>query len=173
MQMGQCPNCGKLSGFKRALGFGTFFMVVITCGLWLLVIPLYPARCINCGLMRLSALIANFNTRFQQLNTTSKAIVILLPILLLVGLGIFDSSQHTPNAPQPLDIRPSVSASVTDLEPKASSGVTEDHELHLAPNLFGNGAISDGRTYSVALISAYQEQIPPATKLLVQGIILS
>jgi len=52
MQMIQCPNCGKLTGFKRALGFGTFFMVLLTCGLWLLVIPFYPVRCINCGLQR-------------------------------------------------------------------------------------------------------------------------
>ena len=173
MQMGQCPNCGKLSGFKRALGFGTFFMVVITCGLWLLVIPLYPARCINCGLMRRTAAIANFNTRFQQLSATSKAIVILLPIALVVGFGVFSSSQNTANAPQPPDSRPSVSASVSDQEPRAVNDVTEDHVLHLTPNLFGRGAISDGRTYSVALISEYQEQIPPATKLLVQGLILS
>jgi hypothetical protein len=52
MQMLQCPNCGKLTGFKRNLGFGTFFMVVITAGLWLLAIPFYPVRCINCGLQR-------------------------------------------------------------------------------------------------------------------------
>jgi hypothetical protein len=52
MQMLQCPNCGKLTGFKRNLGFGTFFMVVITAGLWLLAIPFYPVRCINCGIQR-------------------------------------------------------------------------------------------------------------------------
>ena len=52
MQMIQCPNCGKLTGYKRALGFGTFFMVLLTCGLWLLVVPFYPVRCINCGLQR-------------------------------------------------------------------------------------------------------------------------
>ena len=28
-----CPNCAKLTGFKRALGIGTFFMVLLTCGL--------------------------------------------------------------------------------------------------------------------------------------------
>ena len=42
MQMLQCPNCGKPTGFKRALGFGTLFMVVLTCGLWLLPNPLLP-----------------------------------------------------------------------------------------------------------------------------------
>jgi hypothetical protein len=45
-----CANCGRLSGFKRSLGWGTFFMVVLTCGLWLLVLPLYPKRCIHCGI---------------------------------------------------------------------------------------------------------------------------
>ena len=39
MEMIYCPNCGKLVGFKRALGFGTLFMVLFTFGLWLLVIP--------------------------------------------------------------------------------------------------------------------------------------
>jgi len=30
--------------FKRQLGFGTFFEVIITGGLWLLAIPFYPKR---------------------------------------------------------------------------------------------------------------------------------
>jgi hypothetical protein len=50
MEMIFCPNCGKLKGYKRALGFGTFFAVLLTAGLWLLAIPFYPKRCITCGL---------------------------------------------------------------------------------------------------------------------------
>ena len=50
MEMIFCPNCGKLTGYKRALGFGTFFAVLLTAGLWLLAIPFYPKRCITCGL---------------------------------------------------------------------------------------------------------------------------
>lgn len=50
MRMMYCPNCEKLTGFKRSLGFGTFFAVVFTAGFWLLAIPFYPQRCINCGL---------------------------------------------------------------------------------------------------------------------------
>src|SRR5712692_6682131 len=45
-----CPNCNKLTGYKRSLGFGTFFAVVLTAGFWLLVVPFYPKRCITCGL---------------------------------------------------------------------------------------------------------------------------
>lgn len=50
MKMILCRNCQKLTGYKRALGFGTFFAVVITGGLWLLAIPFYPKRCVVCGL---------------------------------------------------------------------------------------------------------------------------
>ena len=49
MDFTYCPNCGKTTGHKRALGWGTFFAVLITGGLWLLAIPFYPKRCIICG----------------------------------------------------------------------------------------------------------------------------
>lgn len=52
MEMIFCPNCGKLTGYKRALGFGTFFAVLLTAGFWLLAIPFYPERCITCGLTK-------------------------------------------------------------------------------------------------------------------------
>jgi TonB family protein len=164
MQMIQCPNCGKLSGFKRALGFGTLFMVVLTAGLWLLVIPFYPARCINCGLTRSSATKHSF----------------LLPVLVVIGLVVFgairNATQHSARAN---DIDSSPSASITNSSATPSDGsqsthtneVIEDRELHLVPNLFGRGAISDGRTYSIALISSYYGKIPPATTLFVQGVI--
>ena len=50
MQVFNCPNCGRPTGHKRALGWGTFFAAVVTGGLWLLLVPLYPLRCIRCGL---------------------------------------------------------------------------------------------------------------------------
>lgn len=52
MEMIICPNCNKLTGYKRAIGFGTFFAVLITLGLWLFVLPFYPKRCIICGLTK-------------------------------------------------------------------------------------------------------------------------
>lgn len=36
-------------GFKRNLGLGTFFAVILTGGLWLLALPFYPKRCVTCG----------------------------------------------------------------------------------------------------------------------------
>jgi hypothetical protein len=50
--------------------------------------------------------------------------------------------------------------------------VTDDHQLHLTPNLFADGAISDGRTYAVSLIDANKNHIPTDTELFVQGTLL-
>ncbi len=52
MEMIVCPNCNKLTGFKRVIGFGTFFAVLFTFGFWLFTIPFYPKRCITCGLTK-------------------------------------------------------------------------------------------------------------------------
>jgi len=49
MTFEECRNCGKPTGHKRALGWGTFFGAVLTGGLSLLLIPFYPTRCIVCG----------------------------------------------------------------------------------------------------------------------------
>ena len=49
MEMIYCSVCGKKTGHKRSLGFGTFFAVLVTGGLWLLAIPGYPKRCVICG----------------------------------------------------------------------------------------------------------------------------
>jgi hypothetical protein len=52
MEMIFCPNCNKLTGYKRVIGFGTLFAVLLTAGLWLLTLPFYPQRCITCGLRK-------------------------------------------------------------------------------------------------------------------------
>ncbi len=186
MQMIYCPNCGKLTGFKRSLGFGTFFMTLLTFGLWLLVIPAYPARCINCGLTRGSAIQENIISWFRRGNTRSKIIATIG--VLILALLLFIVHTHTEptaqnlisNSPDASNGPPTENLSTTTTPDKPQPGHTdhadlppnaEDHELHLLPNLFGSGAVSDGRTYSVALISAYQSKIPPSTDLFVQGII--
>jgi hypothetical protein len=44
-----CENCGKITGYKKHYGWRTFFAVGLTFGLWFLVMPFYPPRCILCG----------------------------------------------------------------------------------------------------------------------------
>ena len=87
MELIYCPNCEKRSGFKRALGFGTFFMVLITLGLWLLAIPFYPARCINCGLTRGSAFWENLRSNPRRAVTVSSVIAGLVVLLMALLSG--------------------------------------------------------------------------------------
>jgi hypothetical protein len=49
MRRQDCATCGQTRPFKRALGFGTLFAVLITGGLWLFAIPFYKLRCTSCG----------------------------------------------------------------------------------------------------------------------------
>jgi hypothetical protein len=50
MQIAYCPDCGKNTGHKRALGAGTILRTLLTGGLSLLAVPVYGKRCIICGL---------------------------------------------------------------------------------------------------------------------------
>lgn len=49
MEYSFCPNCGKKTGHKRAIGMGTLLGGIFTFGASTLAIPLYPKRCIVCG----------------------------------------------------------------------------------------------------------------------------
>jgi hypothetical protein len=49
MQQGYCDSCRRMTGFKRSLGWGTFFGSIITFGILILFIPFYPKRCVVCG----------------------------------------------------------------------------------------------------------------------------
>ena len=44
-----CTNCTKKTGHKRAFGAGTVIGVILTLGLWAIVMPVYPIRCMICG----------------------------------------------------------------------------------------------------------------------------
>jgi hypothetical protein len=121
MQMIQCPNCGKLTGFKRALGFGTFFMVLLTCGLWLLAIPFYPARCMTCGLTRGSAFTHNFVTWYRGLSPAAKALVLILPALLFFGLVMLNSFQNSGTQHNPLNDGPTTDLSQSSNDYQQSS----------------------------------------------------
>ena len=50
MKLKMCRNCQKLTGHKRAIGFGTLVAILLTSGLWLVAISFYPKRCVASGL---------------------------------------------------------------------------------------------------------------------------
>ena len=58
---------------------------------------------------------------------------------------------------------------VSESQPTATPAASNDHELHIVPNVLGSGAVSDGRTYSVSLIDKNKNRIPTGTKLFVKG----
>jgi len=43
-----CTACQREVAWKRQIGVGTLILAMMTFGLWLLVIPLYPKRCPIC-----------------------------------------------------------------------------------------------------------------------------
>ena len=49
MDVKYCNICNEERGFKRHLGWGTFFMILLTAGFWIIALPFYPKRCIVCG----------------------------------------------------------------------------------------------------------------------------
>jgi hypothetical protein len=44
-----CDRCGKPTWHRRHMGIGTLIAVACTSGLWILVLPFYPRRCVVCG----------------------------------------------------------------------------------------------------------------------------
>jgi hypothetical protein len=84
MEMLHCPNCGQMRGFKRSLGFGTFFAVILTLGLWLFVIPLYPARCVVCGTTRQYAVTHDPQNKGALIASLVLAGVVLLVVMWMM-----------------------------------------------------------------------------------------
>jgi hypothetical protein len=126
MEMIYCPNCAKQTGFKRALGFGTFFVALLTAGFWLLAIPFYPVRCINCGLARGSALRHDKDPSKASPNSGFVFLVILtaVGVLWLVDKGpardparsITKDQQHN----ETLASTPTATGSVSPQEPSVA-----------------------------------------------------
>lgn len=81
MEMLSCSNCSQPRGFKRRFGLGTLVMILLTLGLWILVMPLYPARCITCGQTRLDALTSKNHSLFE-----SKTFTVIFAVALVGGI---------------------------------------------------------------------------------------
>jgi hypothetical protein len=64
MDFKYCSNCGKKTGHKRTIGWGTQFASRFTFGVSTLAIPFYPKRCIICGSKDIG----------QELNTSTDTI---------------------------------------------------------------------------------------------------
>jgi len=176
-----CPNCNKLTGYKRALGFGTFFAVVVTAGFWLLAIPLYPKRCIACGLDK------SASVPWYHMGRAS--------VLALLVLGIFIAALFYTNKDESNQLAPIIKGpdynevSTSKVPPEArkenataagqqqasanavSTAVATDQEIRWQQSPFSTNIVSDGRTYSVAMV-VRTPNIPLGVTLFSQGKIL-
>lgn len=96
MRMHQCPNCGGLVGFKRSFGLGTVVLILLTFGFWILVLPLYPQRCIRCGLCRNATL---QSSRRQAFLTICVVVVALTAVVasIIHGSSITQPGQQPSN----------------------------------------------------------------------------
>jgi hypothetical protein len=101
MQMIYCTNCGKINGFKRNLGVGTFFMVVLTAALWLFALPFYPKRCIVCGIEKRD--VVDWRQAWRR---TAVQMVLAAGVIMAVVFGFMGMSSQ-PRHPQS-DILPYV-----------------------------------------------------------------
>ena len=153
MELIYCPNCGKRSGFKRALGFGTLFMVVITLGLWLLIIPFYPARCINCGMTRGSAFWENLKSNPRMAVTTSSVLFGLVVVFVIFRAMTPES------APNYHGISDAVHESASAVPEPRGSDLHRWEPAAPSPQLPALSSdelqtLKDGRQYDLELIAA-------------------
>jgi hypothetical protein len=85
MQVAYCPNCGKNTGHKRALGAGTIIGAVVTAGVSLLAVPGYGKRCVICGLT-----VAEAAPKQDTLKVTARdeaqGWLVLLGVIALIAL---------------------------------------------------------------------------------------
>ena len=154
-----CDSCGRPTGFKRHLGWGTFFMVLLTFGLWLFVLPFYPTRCSVCS-----------TTKVLKMGLGVNLVFAAVAVFAIGWIGtVVDDKFTKTQTPAPI-----IDAYVVRQQREQARGATpttqtsrSNTNLHLEPNAFSPGAISDGRTYSIALVNA--ANVPPHTNLFVQG----
>jgi len=168
MHVTHCYVCNRPSGFARRLGFGTFFMVLLTFGLWLLVIPFYPIRCTTCGCSRGDAGPAPGAPSQRGVigGLTTWEIIALVLAVGVILTGLF----HTLIGPSSSNNRASAPTESVS-SPVRTSAATEDPSIRL--HYAGGAPVSDGRTYSVALIDANASRLPVNTPFFVQGTVFA
>jgi Na+/pantothenate symporter len=92
MQIAYCPNCGKNTEHKRALGAGTILRTLLTGGLSLLAVPVYGKGCIICGLTIAEAVPQQSNRNVTARDQIQGFLVLLGDVLLLVLIWLHENN---------------------------------------------------------------------------------
>lgn len=100
MRVTHCYVCNRPSGFARRLGWGTFFMAVLTAGLWLLTIPFYPKRCVTCGCTEAgaarAALVSEPPTHERQLMAAYGMVAAVVLVAFILWIASRSQSASSP-----------------------------------------------------------------------------
>jgi hypothetical protein len=78
-------------------------------------------------------------------------IIGLVVVVLVILVAVFSNKSDDKPTPTPIADNGRVSNAIAPANVETTSHV-ESHDLKVSPNYFGGNPISDGRTYSVALI---------------------
>jgi len=163
-----CPNCNKLNGYKRALGFGTFFAVLLTAGIWLVAVPFYPKRCISCGLAKSDSV--PWCHTWRLLAAIGGALVVFA--LLLVGTrGGRQIAPQVRSAPGNSEAQPAAAVAPTltaseaadpsvphDVEVSEPNVTMTESAEHICGFDFKNSHVSQGEDKSAVLTNGRYEK---------------
>lgn len=85
MKITYCPSCKRETGFKRALGWGTFFACILTAGLWLFIIPFYPQRCVICANNAATEVKGKRKTDFKRVGQVLVGFLIFMAVMVVIS----------------------------------------------------------------------------------------
>jgi hypothetical protein len=106
MNFRYCLKCEEQTAHKRVLGVGTIIMAILTLGLWLLVIPFYPTRCIHCATPKWTTMDATDwwpnpkekNYREKLANRKIGYVVLVVLFLIIMATGLLTNNLFTPKS---------------------------------------------------------------------------
>ena len=79
-----CHNCECVRETERDIGIGSIFLVFVTAGLWLFLLPFYPKRCTVCDSSQTSAIKSSINKKHERLIKKLLLYFILLMVFIII-----------------------------------------------------------------------------------------
>lgn len=144
MKIAYCQSCKRDTGFKRALGWGTFFACVLTAGFWLLIVPFYPKRCVICGMAMVKSASSSSpaSASFPSAGKKPWYRSVWGLVFLIIGFAILSNvvTRYTDNSPPEIETKSqSASSSGSKTKPNVQA-LTE-----------GNKALSERERFATRL----------------------
>ena len=165
-----CSSCGRVTGHRKALGWGTFFAVLLTGGFWLLALPFYPNRCIICGELAQSQEKSRWQKVFESEDFRVRPGVLVICLGLIIGTVMVsllvhklkERSTHFVLPPEQVDSLPSTAENLIQV---AGHGDTYAVQVLLSKGVDPNAKDRFGWT---ALMFAARDGHLPVIQILIE-----